>query len=138
VRQGRRKEFAGAYARYGDEIPDPLAQSTFQSAVLDWDLRNGQAGKQRLAKVQHLLAIRRRKIVPRLAGAAFSDAHAADNGLLTADWRMGGGETLQLTANLSDREIAHKRSEAIGTPIWGGETGDLMPPWSVFWRIGGR
>ena len=24
VRQGRRKEFAGAYAKYGDDVPDPL------------------------------------------------------------------------------------------------------------------
>jgi maltooligosyltrehalose trehalohydrolase len=138
VRKGRRKEFAGAYARHGDEIPDPLAQSTFQSAVLDWDSRNGQAGEKRLVLVQQLLATRRHEIVPRLAGAAFGDSQAADNGLLTANWRMGDGATLQLTANLSDHEIAYKRIEASGSPIWGGETGDLMPPWSVFWRIGGR
>ena len=138
VRKGRNREYAWAYAKYGDEVPDPLAQSAFQSAVLDWESRNEQAGKKRLALVQQLLAIRRREIVPRLAGAAFGDAHAADNGLLTANWRMGGGATLQLTANLSNSEIAHKRSEATGTPIWGAETGDLMPPWSVFWRIGGQ
>jgi maltooligosyltrehalose trehalohydrolase len=138
VRKGRRKEFAGAYARHGDEIPDPLAQSTFQSAVLDWDSRNGQAGEKRLVLVQQLLATRRHEIVPRLAGAAFGDSQAADNGLLTANWRMGDGATLQLTANLSDHEIAYKRIEASGSPIWGGETGDLLPPWSVFWRIGGR
>jgi len=138
VRKGRHREYAWAYAKYGDEVPDPLAQSAFQSAVLDWESRNEQAGKKRLALVQQLLAIRRREIVPRLAGAAFGDAHAADNGLLTANWRMGGGATLQLTANLSNSEIAHKRSEATGTPIWGADTGDLMPPWSVFWRIGGQ
>ncbi|HEY0910563.1 MAG TPA: malto-oligosyltrehalose trehalohydrolase, partial [Bradyrhizobium sp.] len=34
VRQGRRREFAGAYAKYGDEIPDPLDASTVQAAVL--------------------------------------------------------------------------------------------------------
>jgi malto-oligosyltrehalose trehalohydrolase len=138
VRKGRRREYAWAYAKYGDEVPDPLAQSTFQSAMLDWDARNEQAGKKRLALVQQLLAIRRRKIVPRLAGAAFGDAHAADNGLLTASWRMGDGAMLQLTANLSNSEIAHKRSKATDTPIWGDETGDLMPPWSAFWRIGGQ
>jgi malto-oligosyltrehalose trehalohydrolase len=135
VRKGRRKEFAGAYARYGDEIPDPLAQSTFQSAVLDWDSRDQPAGTKRLALVQQLLAIRRREIVPRLAGATFGDAHAADNGLLTASWPMGDGATLKLTANLSNREIAHKRSEATGTPIWGGETSALIAPWSVSWRL---
>ena len=31
VRNGRRKEFAGAYAKYGNEIPDPLDPSTFHS-----------------------------------------------------------------------------------------------------------
>src|SRR5713101_7665621 len=138
VRKGRRKEFAGAYARHGDEIPDPLARSTFQSAVLDWDSRDEPAGKRRLALVQQLLATRRREIVPRLAGAAFGNAHAADNGLLTASWRMGDGATLQLAANLSNSEIARKAIAASGTPIWGGEAGDFMPPWSVFWRIGGR
>ncbi len=135
VRKGRRKEFAGAYARYGDEIPDPLAQSTFQSAVLDWESRNQPAGTKRLALVQQLLAIRRREVVPRLSGAAFGDAHAADDRLLTASWRMGDGAALQLTANLSNREIVHKRSEATGTPIWGGETSDMIAPWSVSWRL---
>jgi len=134
VRNGRRKEFSGAYAKYGDEIPDPLDQSTFRSAVLDWDSGNEPAGKKRLALVQQLLTIRRREIVPRLAGAAFGDAQAADNGLLTASWRIGHA-TLKLTANLSNSEIVHKRSEATGTPIWGGETSDVIAPWSVFWRL---
>jgi maltooligosyltrehalose trehalohydrolase len=138
VRKGRRSEYAWAYAKYGDEIPDPLAKSTFQSAVLDWESRNEASGKQRLALVRTLLAIRRREIVPRLAGASFGDADAADNGFLTAHWRMGDGATLQLVANLSNSEIARKASAASGTPIWGDEARDLMPPWSVFWRIGGR
>ena len=138
VRKGRRREYAWAYAKYGNEIPDPLAESTFRSAILDWESRNDAAGKKRLALVRELLATRRREIVPRLAGASFGDAHAADNGLLTAHWRMGDGATLQLAANLSNSEIARKAIAASGTPIWGGESGDLMPRWSVFWRIGGR
>ena len=138
VRKGRHREYAWAYAKYGNEIPDPLAESTFRSAILDWESRNDAAGKKRLALVRELLAIRRREIVPRLAGASFGDAHAADNGLLTAHWRMGDGATLQLAANLSNSEIAPKAIAASGTPIWGGESGGLMPRWSVFWRIGGR
>jgi len=138
VRKGRRSEYAWAYAKYGDEIPDPLANSTFQSAILDWESRNEAPGKKRLALVQDLLAIRRREIVPRLAGASFGDAQAADNGLLTANWHMGDGATLQLVANLSKSAIARKASAANGAPIWGGEAGDVLPSWSVFWRIGGR
>jgi maltooligosyltrehalose trehalohydrolase len=136
VRQGRRKEFAGAYAKYGDEIPDPLDQSTFQSAVLDWDARNEAAGSRRLALVQELLEIRRREIVPRLAGAAFGEAQATDDGLLTANWRMADGTTLSLLANLSDREITQPKGAATGTLIWGSELNGRIPPWSVFSRIG--
>ena len=138
VRNGRRKEFAGAYAKYGDEIPDPLDPLTFQSAILDWQSLNEQAGRKRLALVQSLLAIRRREIVPRLAGTTFGAAHAKDSDLLTADWRMGDGATLRLLANLSAGEIAHKQSKTTGTPIWGDETSGLLPPWSVFWRLEAR
>ncbi len=138
VRNGRRNEFAGVYAKYGDEIPDPLDPLTFQSAMLDWQSLNEQAGRKRLALVQSLLAIRRREIVPRLAGTTFGGAHAKDSDLLTADWRMGDGATLRLLANLSAGEIAREQSETTGTPIWGDETSGLVPPWSVFWRLEAR
>jgi maltooligosyltrehalose trehalohydrolase len=39
VRQDRRREYADAYAHYGDEIPEPLSPATFVAAVLDWDAR---------------------------------------------------------------------------------------------------
>jgi maltooligosyltrehalose trehalohydrolase len=138
VRKGRRREYAWAYTKYGDEVPDPLQPSTFQSAVLDWESCEKPSGKKRLALVRQLLAIRRQQIVPRLAEAAFGDARAADNGLLTAHWRMGDGATLRLTANLSDRPIAHQQRKAARTSIWGGEATDPIPPWSVFWHLGER
>jgi maltooligosyltrehalose trehalohydrolase len=138
VRSGRRKEYAWAYARYGDEVPDPLDIRTFQSAVLDWGQPKMGAGQQRLKLVQELLAIRKRAIVPRLTGAAFGEAHAADNnGLLTASWRMGDGATLRLTANLSASELAHQLDHG-GTAIWGAATDNPLPPWSVFWQLDPR
>ncbi len=48
---------------------------------------------------------------------------------------MGDGATLRLMANLSANEIADAPSQA-GKAIWGGEPGNRLPPWSVFWRIG--
>jgi maltooligosyltrehalose trehalohydrolase len=137
VRNGRRREYAWAYAKYGDEVPDPLAASTFQSAVLDWESRE-TTGQKRLALVRELLAIRARQIVPRLAGARFGDAHAADNGLLTADWRLGDGAMLRLTANPSNTAIAQKQRETTGAVIWGGAPGDVMKPWSVSWSLEAR
>lgn len=136
VRKGRRSELAWAYEKYGDEVPDALAPSTFQSAVLDWDERAEPAAGKRLALIRQLLAIRRREIVPRLDGAAFGAAKAESNGLLNADWRMGDGTTLRLRANPSDREAANSSGEFTGTLIWGTELGERVPPWSVHWRIG--
>ena len=132
VREGRRREYAWAYATYGDEVPDPLSERTFKSAVLDWESSNGS---ERLALVRKLLAIRRSEIIPRLAEASFGHANASDDGMLTAVWRLGGGTRLTLTANLSEKPINGKADENQGTPIWGGVPGAMMKPWSVFWRL---
>jgi maltooligosyltrehalose trehalohydrolase len=137
VREGRRREYAWAYAKYGNEVPDPLDASTFQSAVLDWESRE-TTGRQRLALVRDLLAIRASEIVPRLAGARFGDARAADNGLLTADWRLGDGATLRLTANLSNTAITQRQRETTGAMIWGGALGEVIKPWAVFWSLDAR
>ncbi|WP_213739043.1 malto-oligosyltrehalose trehalohydrolase [Bradyrhizobium sp. dw_411] len=137
VREGRRREYAWAYAKYGDEVPDPLDASTFQSAVLDWESRK-TTGRKRLALVRELLAIRAREIIPRLAGARFGDARAADNGLLTADWRLGDGATLRLTANLSKTAITQKPGRTNGSLIWGDAPGEVVKPWAVFWSLDAR
>src|SRR6185369_7602173 len=107
VRKGRRVELAWAYAEYGDEVPDALAASTRDSAVLDWDNREAPAGRKRLTLVRELLRTRKQQIVPGLVGATFGNAHVADDGLLTADWRMSDGAKLRLLANLSDQAISH-------------------------------
>ena len=134
VREGRRREYAWAYMKFGDDVPDPLDASTFQSAVLDWESRE-TTGRKRLALVRELLTIRAREIVPRLAGARFGDARAADNGLLAADWRLGDGATLRLTANLSNAAITHRTREVAGARIWGNPPGDVIKPWTVFWSL---
>jgi maltooligosyltrehalose trehalohydrolase len=135
VRKGRRQEYAWAYEEYGDEVPDPLDPATLRSAVLDWESRTS-AQDARLALVRKLLALRKAEIMPRLDGARFGDADAADNGLLTARWRMGDGATLRLIANLSEREIALP-DIITGAPIWGGDAAGPLAPWSVIWRLGG-
>ena len=136
VRNGRRSEYAWAFAEFGDDVPDALAASTRDSAVLDWNERDAPAPRKRLALVRELLQIRGLEIVPRLAGAAFGGAQAAANSLLTAHWRMGDGATLRLVANLSDQPISHAPGVPAGTLIWGSELGDSVPPWTASWRIG--
>jgi malto-oligosyltrehalose trehalohydrolase len=135
VRKGRRKEFAQAYARYGDEVPDPLDEATFRSAVLDWNARDLPKPRQRLTLVRELLSIRRREIVPRLTGARFGNASAGEDGLLSANWPMGDGTALQLLANLSDRPVATEAGIR-GTKLWGDDLSGVLSPWAVHWHIG--
>jgi maltooligosyltrehalose trehalohydrolase len=135
VRKGRCEEFKVAYAAFGDDIPDPLLAETFRAAVLDWDARSSPPGRERLALVSELLAIRRREIVPHLSKARFGAARCADD-VLTADWRLGEGRSLILLANLSDRATERPGPFRSGQPIWGGEPAGKVAPWAVFWSIG--
>jgi maltooligosyltrehalose trehalohydrolase len=132
VRAGRRREFADAYARYGDEIPDPLSEAAFREAVLDWEVRASGSGMRRLELVRRLLAVRRREVVPRVTGAKFDSAECSAK-RLSACWRMGDGTSLRLLANLSSQTIQPVSSG--GTLIWGCELTDGLPPWTVNWRI---
>jgi maltooligosyltrehalose trehalohydrolase len=50
---------------------------------------------------------------------------------------MGDGAPLHLLSNLSDQAVAHQAGTA-GTTIWGGDIGNSIQPWSVFWHIGAR
>ena len=133
VRKGRREEYAWAYATYGDDVPDPLSEATFRSAILDWETSSG-SGAERLALVRELLATRRHHIMPRLASARFGEARMADDGTLKANWHLGDDARLLLTANLSDRTIAVQSGDTGGSPIWG-KPGDAMKPWSVCWCL---
>jgi maltooligosyltrehalose trehalohydrolase len=93
--------------------------------------------QRRLGLVRDLLSIRRREIVPRLAGARFGDASVEGNALLSASWRMGDDTSLQLCANFSDQAIDFQ-TKMTGTKIWGGDLSDVISPWAVHWHIGQR
>jgi malto-oligosyltrehalose trehalohydrolase len=135
VRTGRRREFAEAYDTFGDDVPDPLAQSTFESAVLAWP-ENGQH-LPRHAHVKELLRVRREVLAPYLDRAAFASAELRQNDrLLVACWRLGNGALLHLRANISDRNVPNDASAMPGRLIWGGEPPARLPAWSVFWSIG--
>ena len=125
VRKGRRREYRLGLCEIWRRNSRPACDtSTFQSAVLDWDARKSPAGQRRLALVQDLLAIRRREIVPRLAGATLW--RCARGGQRPADGATGAwamAPRCSLTANLSDRrDRPRSKREPAGTPIWGGES----------------
>lgn len=135
VRKGRREEFAAAYAKFGDEIPDPLARETFASAVLDWTAVDSAAGRARLALVRDLLAVRRREIVPYLSGIAF-DTATQDGTVLTARWSLADGRRLMLLCNLSGERARTPARAAPERVIWGRAIEAELPPWTVVWSLG--
>jgi maltooligosyltrehalose trehalohydrolase len=137
VRRGRNAEFAEAYASLAGNWPDPLAQDTLRSAVLDWSAGTRAPHRRRLALVRRLLELRRSEIVPRLAGMRGRAAHAqVDRGVIVARWRLGDGSGLSLLANLTPARVA-RPDEIEGRPIWGGEPAAELSSWSVHWAIGG-
>jgi malto-oligosyltrehalose trehalohydrolase len=136
VRKGRREEFKSAYAEIGDDIPDPLAEETFRSAVLDWDARATPHGQKRLTLVRDLLRTRQQEIAPRMAGAAFGSAQNDGDTILRASWRLADGKSLYLLANLSAETAVTPEKLPASRPIWGGVPARTLPPWSVFWSIG--
>ena len=108
VQEGRRNEFR-RWRSFQDEknrdlIPDPNAERTFQASKLDWRKTSQPFSAERLDQVGRLLDIRRREIVPRLAGMrgyAGNVFLAAGSGF-AVQWRLGDDGTLTLYANLQD------------------------------------
>jgi 1,4-alpha-glucan branching enzyme len=131
VRDGRRREFKKAYEAFGDNIPDPLAQTTFMSAKLDWQELQSPDGQRRYELVRKLLVLRQTHIVPHLRTASFGEAYFEPDGTLFASWNLDG-HLLTLTANLSSEPSA-KDAPHGGQMIWG-EPG-LLAPWGVCWTM---
>jgi 1,4-alpha-glucan branching enzyme len=136
VRNGRRSEFAEAYARYKGEVPDPLSEKTVQLARLDWTAIEQPEHRRRLDLVRRLLAARKSSVIPRLPQLQQGPGHAEfANGVLTAQWTFASGETLSMLANLNEQ--SRVRPAAFnGKPVWGGAPPDELPPWSVCAAIG--
>jgi maltooligosyltrehalose trehalohydrolase len=135
VRAGRRKEFAEAYARHGDEIPDPLSADTRASAVIDWKATNKSTHAERLALTRALLAVRKRAILPLLTSMHGGAQASLTNNILLARWPAEVC-SLRLLANLAGKE-AQTSVLDWGDPIWGGHPPLTLPPWSVYaavWR----
>ena len=133
VRQGRRREFAG-FAAFADgavsAIPDPNAAETFAASRIDWAQRDG-AGQDRLEETRSLLRVRRREVVPHLAGI---DGHAgrivaAEGDVIAVDWQLRGA-TLSLRAHLGDGQATVPA--APGRVIWGPvRGGPSLGAWQV-------
>ncbi len=135
IRDGRRQEFARfpefADPRQRERIPDPLAEATFRSAKLDWDLVDAS----HIARYRDLISVRRREIAPLLKQIKCGgESVVHGDGAVDVRWSAGLGEVLALSANLSKAHIEFPA--AAGRVIWSeGDTGIVFGPWSVRWCV---
>lgn len=146
VREGRRREFA-SFPEFQDpaareRIPDPLAEETFTSAKLDWDAIGRAPHRARLALCRDLLDLRRREIVPRLAGMAGGGRYEwIEGSALRVIWQLGEGSELVLLANLAPEpaliaggtsgRLLHAHGSGAHDALAQGQ----LAPWSALWFI---
>jgi len=135
VREGRAREFQGHAGHEGESVPDPNAKSTFDMSKLDWQKREGEAGKAWLALTRELLALRQQHIVPLLATAGGNTGKVLQTaeGFVAVSWTFPDG-TLSLALNIG--------ADAQPLPVMPGETifawpqaAETLPQHSVIVRL---
>lgn len=121
VSRGRREEFA-RFAAFSDaqaqaRIPEPNAESTFRASTLRWEEREQAPHREWLAQVRELLDLRRRLLVPRLAGQRGGGQFECRGETLRVRWPLasaaGGqpGAVLHLLAH-----FGAEPAEAVAAP----------------------
>ncbi|WP_232324189.1 malto-oligosyltrehalose trehalohydrolase, partial [Variovorax sp. WDL1] len=115
VSQGRREEF-GRFAAFTDEaararIPDPNAESTFLASKLRWEEWDDPLHEAWRVQLGEMLALRRQRLVPLLAGQCGPGRFQAEGGLLRVAWTLADttrgedGPRLNLTAHFGDAPV---------------------------------
>ena len=136
VRDGRRKEFAEAYAQHHDEVPDPLSEQTVRKATLDWSECDRPEHRARLDLVRRLLEARKQFVIPRLPEIRPGHGRAElIEGMLSTTWFFRTGETLTLLANLCEQTRPRPDPFKDGEQVWAGTPPPQLPPWSVYATI---
>lgn len=138
VRNGRKREFAEAYADPSLDVPDPLAEQTVKLATLrSDDLTDDQ--RKRSDLIRRLLAARKSFVTPLLPTLEAGSGRARiQSGLLSAHWSFRNAAALKMFANLSDQPVQSPLLAGSHDWFWGGAPGDTLAPWSVHAAIGER
>ena len=119
--------------------PNPQAESTFRSAKLHWDEIPQPKHAEMLALYTGLLARRRERVAPLLAGLSgrCGEYQVHGPGALTCTWKLGGGTKLQVDANLW-HAARNCFNEGFRETLWvEGEVGaaGALGPWAVRWSV---
>ncbi|QQR38704.1 malto-oligosyltrehalose trehalohydrolase [Devosia rhizoryzae] len=138
IREGRLKELAKFPHREGDVPPDPMAEATFDACKLDWNWGDNEDSKRQHWLYRRLLSVRRKEIVPRLAGMTGESGHyqVLAEKVVKVWWTLGDGSELSMVANLGTEPFQ-------GVGVWGEDhlwlegsaTGDTLDGLSVVFSL---
>jgi malto-oligosyltrehalose trehalohydrolase len=147
VRDGRRREFA-KFPAFADpavrsRIPDPNDIATFEHSRLDWSEPDREPHAEHARLCRELLEVRRREIMPRLAGVEVRNAHYdTTDGLLRVAWTLAGNARLSLVANLraesSDGPTSAPPGRMLHTTHPHVADDAAKPGWFVAWYMADR
>ena len=131
VREGRIATFAAD----PDNLLDPFDSATFASARLDWSEQRRRRHARVLDWYRAILRVRRREIVPLVAGIRGAGQWQVDDGVIRVTWQ-GEARDLMLTLNLAPRHVPLP-APLRGKPIWqdGRVSSGFCPPWFVAWSV---
>jgi malto-oligosyltrehalose trehalohydrolase len=141
VTEGRRAEFA-KFVQFRDEvtrnrIPDPNEENTFIASKINWDSLQKSEHAEWLSFYSHLLALRKKEIVPLLhencaAGTTGTYSTFQKSGL-TVCWKIGE-RNLRLRANLGDESVeVDFPNDRLIYSTFDIQGTSQMPAWSVAW-----
>lgn len=136
VRAGRREELSRLPGFDADDLKDPTARETFESAKLDWSKSSGEQAQALLGFYRTLLSLRRQHIVPLLGAATDGNGRFEMEGEgLLVEWHLKG-KRLQLQANLTDtaRRVPHPASGNVIFRLGRIDAGEAAP-WSLVWSL---
>jgi malto-oligosyltrehalose trehalohydrolase len=143
VRVGRRQEFA-SFPAFSDpesrrRIPDPTDESTFTRSKLDWNALAREPHRRYLAHCRHLLALRRRHIVPLLREnmGEIDKGWQCDNPTGLRVWWRFGGSHLTLLANLGGQSLPISAADGTLITAWRPRRRSTagLAPWEVRWYL---
>ncbi|MDO1584192.1 malto-oligosyltrehalose trehalohydrolase [Rhizobium oryzicola] len=136
VRKGRREELSRLPGFDADDLQDPTARETFESAKLDWAATRETSGENWLSFYRDLLRVRRESVVPLLKNARGPGCWATSGEALVVEWQLGS-KVLQLLANLSGEEAALPQAAEAPEELLhlGSIEAGAAGPWSVKWSL---
>jgi malto-oligosyltrehalose trehalohydrolase len=136
VRVGRREELSRLPGFDADDLQDPTARETFESAKLDWSKRSGAQAEELLGFYRTLLSLRRQYIMPLISSATGGSGRfeLEGDGLLV-EWRLKD-KRLQLQVNLTDTpcRVPQPASGEVIFRLGCIDAGEAAP-WSLVWSL---